>query len=91
MEVSYVIVVAIVTYILGAFTKLKWESLPHKYIPIQNVIIAIISTFICFFAKIEPSFIQALVLCFTATMGAGGVADLIQTFEKDTDKEKDSE
>ena len=81
MQISYVVVVALVTYILGSFTKLKWSTLPHKYIPIQNVIIAIISTFICFFTKLESNFLQALILCFTATMGAGGIHDLLKSFQ----------
>ena len=77
MDVTYVLIVAIVTYILGIFTKLKWDRIPNKYIPIQNLIIAVISTLICFFTKIEPNFIQAFILCLMATMGAGGIADLM--------------
>ncbi len=77
MDVTYVLIVAIVTYILGIFTKLKWDRVPNKYIPVQNLIIAVISTLICFFTKIEPNFIQAFILCLMATMGAGGIADLM--------------
>ena len=77
MDVTYVLIVAIVTYILGIFTKLKWDRIPNKYIPVQNLIIAVISTLICFFTKIEPNFIQAFILCLMATMGAGGIADLM--------------
>ncbi len=77
MDVTYVLVVALVTYILGVFTKLKWDRIPNKYIPIQNLIIAIISTIICFFTKIETNLIQAFVLCLMSTMGAGGIADLM--------------
>ena len=77
MDVTYVLVVALVTYILGVFTKLKWDRIPNKYIPIQNLIIAIISTIICFFRKIETNLIQAFVLCLMSTMGAGGIADLM--------------
>ncbi len=86
MQISYVLIVAIVTYLLGSFTKLKWSTLPHKYIPIQNAIIAVISTFICFFSKIEPNFIQAFILCFTATMGAGGIHDLLSTLTQENTK-----
>lgn len=89
MTVSYVIVVAVVTYILGAFTKLKWSSLPNKYIPVQNVIIAIISALICFFTKVESNFINSFVLCFAATMGAGGVADLVKVIPKSSKTENE--
>ena len=83
MQVTYVVVVAIITYVLGALTKLKWNKVPNKFIPLQNVIIAIISTLICFFTKLEPNFIQAFVLCFMATMGAGGMSGLVKTFKKE--------
>ncbi len=78
MSASYVIIIAIVTYVLGTLVKLKWDNLPHKYIPIQNVLIAFISALICFFSKIEGNLLQSFILCFTATMGAGGTHDLIK-------------
>ncbi len=82
MEVTYVVIVALVTYIIGAFTKLKWGHIPNKYIPLQNVCIGVVSGIICFVLKLESSFIQSFVLCITATMGAGGAHDLLQTFQK---------
>ena len=77
MEITYVIIIAIIAYIFGAITKLFVDSIPNKYIPIQNVLIGIISAIICYFTGIEPNFLQAIVLCIVACMGAGGVADLI--------------
>lgn len=85
MQITYVIIVALVTYVLGIFTKLKWNKIPSKYIPIQNILIALISTLICYFSKVEPNFLQAFILCLTATMGAGGMADLVKTFKKEND------
>ena len=41
-------------------------------------IIAIIASIICYFTKIEANFIESLVMCFSATMGAGGVYDLLE-------------
>lgn len=76
MEITYVVVIAIITYILGSITKIFIDAIPNKFIPLQNVIIGIISGLICYFTKIEPNLLQALVLCLVATMGAGGVADL---------------
>ena len=43
MEITYVVIIAIVAYILGAITKIFIDSVPNKYIPIQNVIVGIIS------------------------------------------------
>lgn len=79
MEITYVVIIGIVTYILGAITKLFIDKIPNKYIPFQNVVIGIIAGLICYFTKIEPNILQALVLCLTASMGAGGIADLTQT------------
>lgn len=79
MEITYVVIVGCITYILGAITKLFVDSVPNKYIPIQNVIIGLISGLICYFTKIEPNLLQSLVLCFAAATAAGGTADLFQT------------
>lgn len=83
MEITYVIIIAIIAYIFGAITKIFVDSIPNKYIPIQNVIIGIISAVICYFTRIEPNLLQALVLCIVATMGAGGIADLINIKNKE--------
>lgn len=82
MEITYVVIIAIIAYILGAITKLYVEEIPNKFIPIQNVIIGAISAVICYFTGIEPNLLQAIVLCLVATMGAGGVADLINIKNK---------
>ena len=77
MEITYVVVIAIIAYIFGAITKIFIDSIPNKYIPIQNVVIGLISGLICYSTGIEANFLQAIVLCLVACMGAGGVADLI--------------
>ena len=77
MEITYVVVIAIIAYIFGAITKVWIDEIPNKYIPVQNVIIGVISAVICYFTGIEPNLLQAIVLCLVACMGAGGVADLI--------------
>ena len=82
MEVTYLIIIALVTYILGAITKVKIDKIPNKYIPLQNVIIGVISAVICIAWKIEPNPMQAVVLCLLATTGAGGINDLLSTNKK---------
>ena len=81
MEITYVIIITIVAYIFGAITNLFIDSIPNKYIPIQNVIIGVISAIICYFTGIETNLLQSFVLCIIATMGAGGIADLIKIKE----------
>ena len=83
MEITYVVVIAIIAYIFGAITKIFIDSIPNKYIPIQNVIIGVISAIICYFTGIEPNLLQAIVLCLVACMGAGGIADLINIKDKE--------
>ena len=83
MEITYVIVIAIIAYICGAITKIFIDEIPNKYIPIQNVVIGVISAVICYFTGIEPNLLQAIVLCLVATMGAGGIADLINIKNKE--------
>ena len=83
MEITYVVIIAIIAYICGAITKLFIEQIPNKYIPIQNVAIGIVSALVCYFTEIEPNILQSLVLCLVATMGAGGIADLINIKNKE--------
>ena len=83
MEITYVVIIAIIAYICGAITKLFIEQIPNKYIPIQNVAIGIVSALVCYFTGIETNILQAFVLCLVATMGAGGVADLINIKNKE--------
>lgn len=82
MEITYVVIIAIVAYILGAITKIFIETVPNKYIPIQNVVVGIVSALICYFTGVETNLLQAVVLCVVATMGAGGIADLINIKNK---------
>ena len=82
MEITYVVIIAIVAYVLGAITKIFIDSIPNKYIPIQNVIVGVISALICYFTGVEANLLQAIVLCLVATMGAGGIADLINIKNK---------
>ena len=83
MEITYVIIIAIIAYVFGAITKIFVDNIPNKFIPIQNVVIGVISAIICFFTGIEPNLLQAIVLCIVATMGAGGIADLINIKNKE--------
>lgn len=82
MEITYVVIIAIIAYIFGSITKIFIDEIPNKFIPIQNVIIGFLSAIICYFTGIEPNLLQAIVLCLVATMGAGGVADLINIKNK---------
>ena len=77
MEVTYLMIIALVTYILGALVKTKVDKIPNKYIPLQNVIIGLVAGIVCYLIKIEPNIVNSILLCLLATTGAGGVADLV--------------
>lgn len=83
MEITYMVIIAIVTYIFGAITKIFVNKIPNKYIPLQNVLIGLITAFICYYAKIETNLLQSIVLCLLATMSAGGVAGLTKINKKE--------
>ena len=83
MEITYIIIVGLVAYILGAITKVFIDTVPNKYIPIQNVFVGLISAFIWYFCNVETNLLQSIVLCLMATNSAGGIADLVKTFKKE--------
>lgn len=79
MEITYAVIVAIVTLAAGAITKAFVEAIPDKFIPLQNLLIGIISAILCIVFDIEPNVLQAFVLCIMASLGAGGAYDLVMT------------
>lgn len=75
MEITVAIIITALTLIAGEITKLT--SLDNKYIPLQNIIIAIISSIVCIAFKVENmSVLETIVTCIFGTMSAGGIADL---------------
>ena len=76
MEITYMVVVAAVTFGCGMITKMFIDAIPNKYIPVQNIGIGIVSAFVCYFTKIEPNLLQAFMLCCFASCGMGGLYDL---------------
>ena len=54
------------------------QKLPNKFIPIQNVVIGIVSGIICFFLKLDDNFLNSILVGLMSTMSAGGIADLIE-------------
>ena len=79
MEITYAVIVAIVTLVAGAITKTFVDTVPDRFIPLQNLIIGIVSAVICLVFKVETDILQAFVLCIIASLGAGGAYDLVMT------------
>lgn len=79
MEITYAVIVAIVTLAAGAITKAFVEAIPDRFIPLQNLLIGIISAILCIVFDVELNVLQAFVLCIMASLGAGGAYDLVMT------------
>ena len=54
------------------------QKLPNKFIPIQNVVIGIVSGIICFFLKLDDNLLNSILVGLMSTISAGGIADLIE-------------
>ena len=81
MEITVAVIITVITLTAGEITKLT--NLDSKWIPLQNIIIAVIASIICILFKVENmSVLETIVTCVFATMSAGGIADLKKVKEE---------
>lgn len=83
MEVTYMLIVSVVAYVLGAVERLFMETMSDRFIPIQNVIVGLISGIVCYFADIESNLFNSIIVCLVAAQAAGGVSDLFKSNKHD--------
>lgn len=82
MEITIALIITALTLIAGEITKLT--SLDNKWIPLQNIIIAIIASIVCIIFKVENmTVLETIVTCVFGTMSAGGIADLKKIAKKE--------
>lgn len=75
MEITVALVIMALTLIAGEITKLT--AIPNKYIPLQNIIIALLASVICVVFKVQDmSVLETIITCVFGTMSAGGIADI---------------
>lgn len=75
MQITVAIIITALTLVAGEITKLT--KLPNKYIPLQNIVIAIIASIVCIIFKVENmGILETIVTCIFATMSAGGLYDI---------------
>lgn len=75
MEITIALVVMAITLLAGEVTKVT--SIPNKYIPLQNIIIAILSSIVCIIFKVEGiGILETIITCIFSSMSAGGIADI---------------
>lgn len=78
MEITVALVITALTLVAGQITKLfKVDS---KYIPLQNLIIAVVASIVCIVFKVQDmSVLETILTCVFGTMSAGGIYDLAKT------------
>ena len=81
MEFIFALVTAIVTTVLA--TILKKKVVPKKYIPLQNLIVGIISSVVAIAIGLYDNATMAVLICLGMSMGVGGAYDLSQTNKKE--------
>ena len=80
IELIFALVQAIVTAILG--TVLKDSVVPSKWIPIQNIVVGLISACVAIYFDLFASIPVAIVTCLAVSLGVGGGYDAIQAKNK---------
>lgn len=82
MEITVAVVITALTLVAGEITKLF--NVPSKFIPAQNLIIAVIASIICVVFKVQDMTpLEAIITCVFGTMSAGGLFDLRKIAEKE--------
>lgn len=80
IELIFGLVQVLVTAVLGSFT--KKGKVPKRYIPIQNIIIGLVSGLLAVYFKIYDDVILAVFICLATSLGVGGAYDATQTKKK---------
>ena len=79
-EILFGISQAIITAIIGVFT--KDTLIDSKYIPIQNLIIGIVSGFLAIVTGIYDNTINAMLIGIAISFGVGGAYDMVRIKNK---------
>lgn len=69
MEITVAVIITAITLIAGEITKLT--NLDNKWIPLQNIIIAVVASIVCILFKVQDmGVLETVVTCIFATMSA---------------------
>lgn len=79
-EILFGISQAIITAIIGVFT--KDTLIDSKYIPIQNLVIGILSGLLAIVTGIYDNTINAMLIGIAISFGVGGAYDMVQIKNK---------
>lgn len=81
MEITIPSIISLVTFMIGYIS--KFLGINSKYIPLQNIIIGIISGIIIYVLKLESNIFNAIVICLISSLSAGGLYDSIKSNNTD--------
>lgn len=77
MELTVSGIVAFVTLFLGQFTK-KLGLVNKKYIPIQSVVVGILSGLIVWLTELDTNIVSAMITCIISSLCASGLYDVAE-------------
>lgn len=80
IEIIFGLVQAIVTAILGSFT--KKGVVPKKYIPLQNIAVGVVAGLLAIYFKLYDDAVVAIMVCLSISLGVGGAYDAAQIKNK---------
>lgn len=80
IELVFALVTAIITGLLG--TILKNKVVPSRFIPVQNLVIGVVSAIVAVYFNLFQNVPVAIFTCLAISMGVGGTYDLSQTTRK---------
>lgn len=87
MEITIPSIIAFVTLLIGLISR-KLNIYNKKYIPIQNVLIGLLSGFLVWLTGLESNIYNALITCLISALSAGGLYDTLRTRKVTTDENK---
>lgn len=80
LELIFAVVTAVITGLLGCLTKNR--VIPSKYIPLQNIVIGIVSGLIAVYFGLFQDIPTALIMSLAIALGVGGAYDATQIPKK---------
>lgn len=75
-ELIFAVVTAVITGVLGAFTKNR--VVPSRFIPLQNIVIGLISAVVAVYFGLFNDIPTAIVMSLAIALGVGGAYDATQ-------------
>lgn len=79
-EIIFAVVTAVVTGVLGSFTKNR--VIPSRFIPLQNIVIGLISAAVAVYFNLFADIPTAIVMSLAIALGVGGAYDATQIPKK---------